>query len=377
MIRWLIAVLSVAGLVFGQAPARNRVIGVVAEVQAGRATVKTDAGEMFSVVFEAETRFQKVAPGEKDLTKAQSITAAEVAVGDRVLARGTASEDGKTLTAKSVIVMSAGDLAQKQEKERAAWMHGASGLVVSTDPAAREIKIRIPSMFGQQHMVTVVAKDGTQFRRYAPDSVRFSDAKPSSLAELAPGDQLRARGDKSEDGTRIVADEVVSGSFETVAGSVTTLNAAAGELQMKDLASGKVLTVKVTADAALRRLPQFPVGGGAMGPGAGMRQGAPAGGGPGGPGGGMRRAGPDFQQMLEHTPSISFNDIKTGEMIIVASTRGASPNRLTAVTLLAGADALITMSQAAAARGQAQHAGSAGQSMGNWNLGDVSMIPMP
>ena len=366
MIRWLIAVLSVAGLVFGQAPARTRVIGVVAEVQAGRATVKTDAGEMFSVVFEAETRFQKVAPGEKDLTKAQSITAAEVAVGDRVLARGTASEDGKTLTAKSVIVMSAGDLAQKQEKERAAWMHGASGLVVATDPAAREIKIRIPSMFGQQHMVTVVAKDSTQFRRYAPDSVRFSDAKPSSLAELAPGDQLRARGDKNEDGTRIVADEVVSGSFETVAGSVTTLNAAAGELQMKDLASGKVLTVKVTADAALRRLPQVPMGAGGQ-----------LGGGAMGPGAGMRRGGADFQQMLERTPSISFNDIKTGEMIIVASTRGASPNRLTAVTLLAGADALIAMSQAAAARGQAQHAGSAGQSMGNWNLGDVSMIPMP
>jgi hypothetical protein len=91
----------------------------------------------------------------------------------------------------------------------------------------------------------------------------------------------------------------------------------------------------------------------------------------------MRRGAPDFQQMLEHTPSISFNDIKTGEMIIVASTRGASPNRLTAVTLLAGADALIAMSQAAATRGQTQRAGSAGQSMGNWNLGDVSMIPMP
>jgi hypothetical protein len=380
----LSGLIAVAGLLYGQAAARTRVIGVVTEAHASGATVKTDTGDVYSVVFLPETRFQKVAPGEKDLSQAQTISASDLAQGDRVLARGTASADQKTLTAQSVILMSARDIAQKNEKERAEWMHrGVGGLVVSSDPAAREIKIRIPSMFGQQHLMTVVAKDTTTFRRYAPDSVRFSDAKPSTLAELEPGDQLRALGDKNEDGTRLVADEVVSGSFRTAAGTVTALDPASGEVQIKELGTGKPLTIKVTSEASLRRLPQLPFavpgGPGQGGTGGGVRSGQPPQGAPAGgpPGAGMHRGGPDIQQMIERMPAISINDIKPGETIIVSSTRGADPNRMTAVTLLAGADALIAMSQAATARSQGQRPAAGGQSMGDWNLGDMSMIPMP
>jgi TusA-related sulfurtransferase len=373
-----------AGLLFGQGALRTRVVGTVTEARASGAAVKSDAGDVFSVVFLPETRFRRVAPGETDLSKMQTITAADLAVGDRVLARGTVSEDGKTVTAESVMLMSASDLARKHEKDRAEWMRrGVAGLVVSTDAAANEIKIRIPSMFGQEHFVAVALKENTRLRRYAPDSVRFADAKPGTLAELKAGDQLRALGEKNEDGTRIVAEEVVSGSFRTVAGSVTALDADSGELRMKDLQSGKTLTVKVTPDAVLRRLPQFPMGGmgGGMRPGGGppgMAGGGPPGGGApgGGPPGGMRRGMPDFQQMLDRMPPVSLAEIKPGETIVVASTKGASPDRLTAVTLLAGADALIAMSQTAAARSQGQSA-PGGQPMGNWNLGDMSMIPMP
>ena len=91
----------------------------------------------------------------------------------------------------------------------------------------------------------------------------------------------------------------------------------------------------------------------------------------------MHHGGPDIQQMIERMPAISINDIKPGETIIVSSTRGADPNRMTAVTLLAGADALIAMSQAATARPQGQRPAAGGESMGDWNMGDMSMIPMP
>ena len=374
----LSGLLAVAGLLFGQAPVRTRVLGEVTEARATGATVKTDTGDVYSVVFMPETRFQKVAPGAKDLSKAQTISASDLAPGDRVLARGIASAGGKTLTAQSVILMSARDIAQKNEKERADWVRrGVGGLVVSTDPAAKEIKIRIPSPFGQPHFMTVVAKDTTHFRRYAPDSVRFSDAKPGTLAELEPGDQLRALGDKNSDGTRLVAEEVVSGSFRNAVGTVIALDTAAGEVQIKELGTGKLLTIKVTADASLRRLPQFPMGG-AGGPGGGMRPGQPPARAPdGGPPGGPRRGAWDFQQMMERMPAIALKDIKTGETVVVASTRGADPNRLTAVTLLAGADALLAMNQAAAARSRGQEPAAGGQSMGNWNLDEMSMIPMP
>jgi hypothetical protein len=372
--RLLAVAAAFSALLFAQAPPRTRIIGAVSGASASSATVKTDTGEVFAVVFAPETRFQKVAPGEKDLSKAQEIAATDLAAGDRVLVRGTMSGDGKSFAAKSVVLMSARDIAQKQDKERAEWTHrGTAGLVVSTDPAAKEIKVRIPSMFGPPHFMTVAILDKTRFLRYSPESVRFADAKPSTIAEVNPGDQLRVLGDKNEDGTRIAAEQVLSGSFHTAAGAVTALNTAANELQIKELGSGKVLTVKITPDSVLHRLPQVPMGGMAGGPGE-RRSGPPSGAAAGGPSG-MHRGGPDLQQMLEHLPATSLGEIKTGEMVVIASTVGVNPDHVTAVTLLAGADALITMSQAAAAREQGRTA-QGGQSMGSWNLGDVSMIPM-
>jgi hypothetical protein len=72
-----------------------------------------------------------------------------------------------------------------------------------------------------------------------------------------------------------------------------------------------------------------------------------------------------------------LNEVKTGETIIISSTRGADPQQLTAITLLAGAEGLVNMRRAALARAAASGGAQANQSMGNWNLGDLSMIPMP
>ena len=75
--------------------------------------------------------------------------------------------------------------------------------------------------------------DQTKFRRYAPDSVKFADAKPSKLDEISVGDQLRARGAKTPDGLAIAADEVVFGTFLTTAGSVVSVDAAAKEITIQ------------------------------------------------------------------------------------------------------------------------------------------------
>jgi Golgi nucleoside diphosphatase len=47
-----------------------------------------------------------------------------------------------------------------------------------------------------------------RFFRYAADSVNLNDARPSSFAEIKVGDQLRALGQKSEDGSRLAAEEI-------------------------------------------------------------------------------------------------------------------------------------------------------------------------
>ena len=90
----------------------------------------------------------------------------------------------------------------------------------------------------------------TVIRRYAPDSVKFDDAKPEHIAEIHPGDQVRARGERSADGGELAADEIVSGTFRNIAGTVNSVDASSSTLTVHDLLSKKNVTVKITAGLA-------------------------------------------------------------------------------------------------------------------------------
>jgi hypothetical protein len=57
--------------------------------------------------------------------------------------------------------------------------------------------------------------------------------------------------------------------------------------------------------------------------------------------------------MLERLPTISITDVKVGDTIIVSSTQGADPTRLTAISLISGADTLLAMLAPRPAAGQA------------------------
>src|SRR5207247_982509 len=67
------------------------------------------------------------------------------------------------------------------------------------------------------------------------------------------------------------------------------------------------------------------------------------GGGPGAGGGRMGGGGTNIQDMLERLPTISIADVKLGDTIIVSSTKGADPTRLTAISVISGADTLLNM----------------------------------
>ena len=237
-------------------------------------------------------------------------------------------------------------------------------------------------MAGPQTL-TIPVTEKVELRRYAPDSIKFADAKPSSFGELKVGDQLRALGDRTEDPLRFNPQKVVTGSFRTVGGVVTAIDSAKGEIQIKELEKKTPLTIVIKQDAVLRRFPaEFgagfgprPGGGGPGGaaPAAGGQgqaaqgngQQRPAGAGPGGPGG---RPGFNINDMLERLPTISIADVKVGDTIIVSSTQGVDPSRLTAISLVAGADTLLAMLAPRPAAGQAPNPaaglGSSGISFG-------------
>jgi hypothetical protein len=352
----------------GQTPGARSVLGTVTAFRADRLEieVKPDSGEAAAFTFTPETLVERIAPGEKDLKNAAPAKITDISLGDRVLVTPVSG----THEARRILLMSASDIARRNEADSQDWMkRGVSGLVVAK--SASQVTVKMRSFQGEtQAMVTI--GDKTKFRRYAPDSVRFVDAKPSSLSEVAIGDQLRARGQKSEDGLKVDAEEVVFGTFLTKAGTVTTVDAGAKQIVVKDLVTNKPLTIKLTADSQLKALPNFAgmMGGGRMGQMGGPRAGAAPG-----------RPAFDLAQMLERMPAAKLEDLKPGQTILVSSTKGASKDQVTAIMLLANADLLIQMAaaqsnrSAAAGAGMGPSMGMMGLSGGLDNLGMPGMIP--
>jgi hypothetical protein len=346
--------------------AAKHAIGEVKTIDAAakQLSIRTDAGSEVSVSVSDKTIYKKLAPGETTLTNAADITLADIAQGDRVMARGTVSDDRKSVPATMVIVMTKGDLAKKQDAERLEWRRrGILGVITALKPETNEITINSRTMAGVQSVVIPVS-DKTEMSRYAPDSIKFGDAKPSKFNELKVGDQLRALGDRTEDPLRFNPQKVVTGSFRTVGGVVTAVDPATGEIKINELEKKTPLTIVIKQDAVLRRFPSdigamMGMGRGPGGPGGAPAGGAPAsgqpaqggqgqpaarpqGGGPAGPGGGPGR-GFNINDMLERLPVISVADVKVGDTIIVSSTQGVDPTRLTAISLVAGADTLLAM----------------------------------
>lgn len=391
----------VGNAVSAQTPAapRNRLIGAVSAVDsaANLLSLKTEAGDVYAVSVSPETKMLRLAPGERDLTKAQAIQFTDIAVGDRVLAQGPVKDAEKTLEAVRIIDMSQADIAKKNQQEQADWhKRGSAGVVTLKDEAAGQITFRLPSMAGDGEVVKVAVTPKTILKRYAPDSVKYADAKTSTLAEIEKGDQIRVLGNKDEATGAIQAEQVISGSFVNVAATVTSVDAAAGVIQAKNIESGKPVTIRITAETNLRRMPQMggmPGGspGGMPGgqrpaatpaPGStGQAPAAPGGGaaraeaGQGGAGGqGGARRGGDFSRFMEFMPKVGVDTLKPGETIVVASNKSANPGEVTAITVLAGADSLVAMAQQRASQ-TGRSGASNGPSMG-MNLDVMSMVPM-
>ena len=295
------------------------------------------------------TRILQLAPGSTDLKTAQTIALKDIAAGDRVLVSGKAGDTASAFAASRVILMKSTDIAQKHEMEQADWQkRGTGGIVSAVDAGTGALTISVGTK-----KVTVNTSSTTQFRRYAGDSVKFEDAKSGTLAQIRVGDQLRVLGTKSDDGTSLQAEVVVSGSFKNLAGLIATLDAASGTLTLKDLATKKTVTVAITANSNVRMLPPQAAAmfaarakGGATGAGGG---GAPQGAGQseasggGRPGGGAgRSAGGDLSQLVSRLPNKTIADLKVGDAVmIVASQPEPGSATVTAVTLLSGVEPIL------------------------------------
>jgi len=398
----LLAIGLVATAARAQAPSNlYKAAGTVASTDPAGFTLQTDAGARLKVSIAENTLLVRVAPEEKTLKNSTKITAAEIAVGDRVLVHGQISSDQKNVVAVRVIDMSKAAIAQEHAAETAEWQRGVGGLVSAVDPVASTVTISVTGFGGAKKITIHISKD-TIIRRYAPNSVKFDDATAGTLAQIQPGDQVRARGKRSADGNDFDAQEIVSGTFRNIAGTVASVDASQNTLTVTDLKTKKPVLVKLTADSQQRKLdPQVAqriamafkgggtgapggmpggagagagasAGAGAGAPGGQAPGGAPQGGGqgrsggpggfggpPGGPGGARAGGAPDFQRLLNRMPTATLADLKKGDAVMLVATQGTDTGGVTAITLLSGVEPILTASPGAS---QALFSGS-------WNLG--------
>ena len=316
------------------------------DTAAQQLTLKTDAGSLVKVLVSDATKYLRVTPGETKLDKATTITLADVAEGDRIAAMGKVADDRKSVMARALIVMTKADITKKQEAERADWKkRGILGIITALKPETKEIAVSTRTIAGQQAL-TIPIREQVEVLRYAPDSIKFADARPAKFEELKVGDQVRALGARNPDGASFDAEKVVTGAFKTVAGVVTALDAATGEVKINDMQTKQPLTIVIKQDAVLRKFPANDSGGMMMARPAGAPAGQGTQGAAGGAGGGIRMGAGgamNIQDMIERLPTITVADVKVGDTIMVSSTKGADPTRLTAISLISGADTLLNM----------------------------------
>ncbi len=366
----------------GQSAATRR-IGAIKAINGNSLTLTPDSGADVSVTVPGSARILRIAPGDTNLKKATPIQFQDLQVGDRILVGGKPSEDAKSIEASSVVVMKRSDVEAHQQQELQDWQkRGLGGLVSAVDSTTGTVTISVSS-FGGAKTVAIHTNKDTVIRRYAPDSVKFDDAKPSSLTEIHPGDQLRARGNRTADGAELAAEEMVTGSFRNLAGIINSVDASQGTISVQDLLSKKPARVKITQDSQLRKLPPemaqriaarlkaaaAPPGSdanasaGATAPNGGTAQvTAP----PGGTGGTdptktrVRSGGtPDFQQMLSRMPAMALSDLHQGDAVMIVATQGEPSGAGTAITLLSGVEPIL----------QAAPSGSQAMMLSPWSLG--------
>ncbi|MCY7346037.1 MAG: hypothetical protein LH614_07415 [Pyrinomonadaceae bacterium] len=329
--------------------------GEVSALTVSKIVLQTKDGAV-EVALSDKTEYKRVSPENPVLKAAVASNFSDIAVGDKVIVTGILASDKKSIPARTVYLMTKSDIASKQTKEQEQWKtRGISGQVAAVNPQTKEITVSARGMAGETKTLLTL-KENAVFRRYAPDSVSFNEAKTSSLDEIKVGDSIRALGDKSADGAGFKAEEIISGSFQTIGGTITAIDAAKNEITINNIQTKKNVTVVIGQNSLLKQFPaemaqriaQAQSGGGMQPPPGTMRP--PQGEQPVNPPNGQnapngtRRGGGNrggIDEMLERFPTIKITDLKVGEMIAFSGTKGTNMERVTAIKLLSGVEPFL------------------------------------
>ncbi len=327
-------------------------------------------GQDFAVTVPPSAKILLVDPATRDVKNAQPGTMADLAAGDKAIVSGSQGDAGQMLTATRVLLLKSGAITALHAQEQAAWARSVGGIVKTVDPATGTIT----AMNGTRSY-TMNTSGSTLVRRYSGASVRFEDAVKSNVADIQPGDQIQARGQRAADGLTVTADEIVTGSFSNFSGTLTAIDQAAGTVTLKDLATKKTVTVAISGQTNLRRLPAgFGQGGaaranaggaaGAGGHGSAAALGERPAGSPGsaseatsGAGGRPGAGRMDLSRIVNRLPTQTTADLKQGDAVMIVASNDSASGNPTAITLLSGVEQILAASPAG------------GTTLSPWSLG--------
>lgn len=380
----------------------EHVLGTVSAVDsaASTITVKEDGTGTEKVIRLGETRtLLKVSPGAKDLKGATRITPADLAAGDRVDIRGSKLDtDPSGIAARSLVLMSSRELQQAHQAEASAWQRSLSGTVTAIDAGTKTLALSVRSPEGPK--VVQVDASSASFTRYSPEHPKSANA--SQLSEIQTGDQVRIIPTKPVDESAgsgpVAAQKIYSGTFKTFAGTIASVTPDGKGLVLKDLSSKSNVTVLVSDDSNLHKLPPMmatilarrfnpdykpaqatssseatPAGSrppsGTSGPAPSSESPRPAGrtdvpedSRPAGMRGG-RMANGDLSQMLDRLPKIGLGDLKPGDAVIVSGSPSSGNGGLLATSVIAGVEPIFQAAPSGSNR-QAQSLADWGSSLG-------------
>jgi hypothetical protein len=230
--------------VVGQAQTPNppaaqaaRATGDVTQVQPGHLTVHTEKGDV-QVDLPDGVKLLRVPPGSKDLKSAEPIAASDISPGDRAVVLGHLAEDQQTIQATRVVVMTKSDLSSFHAAEVREWQtRGIEGVVKALDADKGEITIAAPNHpptpGNMTHPVILTTTPKTVLSALRAEFRPVCRRQTQQSCRAQGGDQLRALGTQSDDGSHYAADKVVFGTFHNIGATVLSVDTQANTLTVK------------------------------------------------------------------------------------------------------------------------------------------------
>src|SRR5437773_1909445 len=135
-------ILAFSAMTFGQLKP-SLISGEVVSIDAAKIVVAAQTGK-FDISLSDKTEYKHMSAEKPSIATATPGVLSDISVGDKVIASVLSSDNGKSLPARTIYLMTKADIAQKQAKETAEWRaRGIAGKITAINPESKQITVQM------------------------------------------------------------------------------------------------------------------------------------------------------------------------------------------------------------------------------------------